>query len=274
MASSPLFDAMASRQSSPAASSAAPQQRDEPRQSPSQLGSNTISLLNYPADQKWPHRGGSTAAAEEPSSSDTGPGPPVGSSFAAAVRRKEWRMAGPPSAPSFGEEPAGFSGGSGTQNRQWQRAGGGGLGGPLADSVASLTMSADRPPGRQTYSHAPGEIFGALQPIVDEEAAGPSEAAKKGLEGAGLSPSVARRRSSGNPFKDEGCSTPPNRSSAERSGSGNPFAVADGGDVQGRPGPSDGAQLHLDNSREAEVHWPCAQLDPAFLQLSPKPLAA
>jgi hypothetical protein len=272
--SSPLFYAMASRQSSPAAPSAVAQHSKYSSRSPDQDEDRARSAtrsLNYPEIHQA-DRAHSISDPGEPSSSD---GPPVGSSFAASVLRKEWRAAGPPSAPAYGEEPAGFSS---AQNRQRQRAGGGTPGGPLADSVASLTMSVDRPPGRHAYSSTPAEIFPTLQPIADEDEGGSERpacsAAKKEAEGgadrAGLSPSIARRRSSGNPFKDEECSVAPGRSSAKRSASGNPFAVGSDGDARhGISAASQSLGVHSESYRETEVHWPCVQPDPVILQVSP-----
>ena len=268
---SPLFDAMASRQSSPAHHSISSQPGRTPSQSGDQAArssrSASCSLDFQQVSEVQPQDRHSSAAAEA-SSSSTNPflGQAVESSFAAAVRRKEWRSAGPASAPAYAEEPPGISSAGAPQNRQRQRGGGG----PLADSVASLTVSRDRPMIQRAHSHAPDEIFGALQPIADEEpgpSAGQCAADGKQSEGVRLSPSVGRRRSSGNPFKDEDGSLPVALSPAA---SGNPFAVATEDVAVAAAGLSN-TQLE---SRHTEIHWPCAQLDPALLPQSPKYLAA
>ncbi|CAL8470674.1 g10216 [Coccomyxa elongata] len=265
--SSPLFEALASRQSSPANPSVSSQHSRSPSQSADQAARSSRSAsrsLDYQQVSEVQPQDGQSSATAEASSSSTNPflGQAVESSFAAAVRRKDWRSAGPASAPAYAEDPPGISSAGAPQNRQRQRGGGG----PLADSVASLTVSRDRPIGQRAHSHAPEDIFGALQPIADEElgpSAGPGVAEGKQSEGVRLSPFMGRRRSSGNPFKDEGCSSPIALSPAA---SGNPFAVATGGLALAAPHLSD---THLE-SRHTEINWPCAQLDPTFLPQSPK----
>ncbi|BDA45744.1 probable receptor-like cytoplasmic kinase 185 at N-terminal half [Coccomyxa sp. Obi] len=268
---SPLFEALASRQNSPANPSVSSQHGRTPSQSADQAASssrNASRSLDYQQVSEVQPQDRKSSAATEASSSSTNPflDQPVESSFAAAVRRKDWRSAGPASAPAYAGDSPGISSASVPQNRQRQRGGGG----PLADSVASLTVSRDRPIDQRAHSHAPEEIFGALQPIADEEpgpSGGPGIAEGKQSEGVRLSPSVGPRRSSGNPFKDEDCSSPVALSPAA---SGNPFAVASGDVAVAAPGRSD---MQLE-SRHTEINWPCAQLDPTFLPQSPKTLAA
>lgn len=264
--SSPLFEALASCQGSPANPSVSSQHGRSPSQSADQAARSSRSAsrsLDYQQVSEVQPQDGQSSTAAEASSSSTNSflGQAVESSFAAAVRRKGWRSGGPASAPAYADPP-GISSAGAPQNRQRERGGGG----PLADSVASLTMSRDRPVGQRSHSHAPEDIFGALQPIADEElgpSAGPGVAEGKQSEGARLSPFMGRRPSSGNPFKEEGCSSPIALSPAA---SGNPFAVATGGLALAAPRLSD---IHLE-SRHTDINWPCAQLDQHSCRSPPK----
>jgi hypothetical protein len=194
-------------------------------------------------------------------------------SFAARVRMKEWQIAGPPSAPACSQESprSPFAGGGmrGNGNGPQQR------GGPLADSVASLTVSGTGGVSQHTLIANPARTARHV-PVpsgISGEACGSPfrvAAIEELATGGSGQVIIATRRSSGNPFKRE---ESPRSTGALRSPSGNPFINAHSQDLPfaAPRGTGSGPAENSSSSRRGSMEaWPSWHEDARVCQLPPQ----
>lgn len=286
--SSPLFEALTSRESSPAAQDQPPSCQTSPITHDRVTQRSAVAATHSPAGREDAsssknmtalHDGGT----EQNSNPFLRPGEE--DPFAARVQLKEWQIAGPPTAPAY-VPPRGHLAPRDLDRSleiSQQRGRPAHAAGPLADSAASLNMSAFAS-SRQAAAQQPNAVsYHAPRPsAIAEETSMPGASGNGSWvsESSSGAPQTAdvTRHSSGNPFKDEHSSPGPagraHGSTLESAtSSGNPFLDAQPSvQLRGMPSAAPACRKTAASGRQGSLEgWPQWPEDSQGYQPRPQP---